>query len=66
MHGRGRFGVATQIVTPNVTPDEKNLELFQGKITQPINFIGDPGVTRTRNPLLRRQVLYPVELRGRT
>ena len=25
---------------------------------------GDPGVTRTRNPLLRRQVLYPVELRG--
>ena len=27
--------------------------------------IGDPGVTRTRNILLRRQVLYPVELRGR-
>lgn len=26
---------------------------------------GDPGVTRTRNVLLRRQVLYPVELRGR-
>src|SRR3546814_2275391 len=26
---------------------------------------GDPGVTRTRNILLRRQVLYPVELRGR-
>src|SRR5512135_2730826 len=27
--------------------------------------LGDPGVTRTRNILLRRQVLYPVELRGR-
>ena len=24
---------------------------------------GDPGVTRTRNPRLRRPVLYPVELR---
>jgi hypothetical protein len=30
-----------------------------------IENIGDPGVTRTRNILLRRQVLYPVELRGR-
>jgi hypothetical protein len=27
--------------------------------------IGDPGRTRTCNPLLRRQVLYPVELRDR-
>lgn len=25
---------------------------------------GDPGRTRTCNPLLRRQMLYPVELRG--
>ena len=27
--------------------------------------LGDPGRTRTPNPLLRRQVLYPVELRDR-
>jgi hypothetical protein len=27
--------------------------------------IGDPGRARTSNPLLRRQVLYPVELRDR-
>ncbi len=26
---------------------------------------GDPGGARTPNPLLRRQVLYPVELRDR-
>ena len=25
---------------------------------------GDPGVIRTRDPLLRRQMLYPTELRG--
>ena len=27
---------------------------------------GDPGAARTRNPQLRRLVLYPVELRGLT
>jgi hypothetical protein len=26
---------------------------------------GDPGEARTRNPQLRRLMLYPVELRGR-
>ena len=29
----------------------------------PIDFVGDPGGARTPNPLLRRQALYPVELR---
>jgi hypothetical protein len=27
--------------------------------------LGDPGRTRTPNPLIRSQVLYPVELRDR-
>ncbi|SPE53819.1 hypothetical protein SBV1_1740004 [Verrucomicrobia bacterium] len=28
--------------------------------------IGAPAATRTRDPLLRRQMLYPTELRART
>ena len=31
--------------------------------SQLFDFIGDPGGARTPNPLLRRQALYPVELR---
>ncbi len=34
-----------------------------------LNFIdknGDPAGIRTRDPLLRRQLLYPAELQGRT
>jgi hypothetical protein len=31
---------------------------------QLIDKYGTPGVTRTRDPLLRRQVLYPTELRA--
>ncbi len=27
---------------------------------------GEPGVTRTRGPLLRRQMLYPTELQAQT
>lgn len=37
---------------------------YQCLINCGLNENGDPGVTRTRNILLRRQVLYPVELRG--
>ena len=28
-----------------------------------VDFLGDPGKTRTCDPLLRRQMLYPAELR---
>ena len=31
----------------------------------PVLLNGDPARTRTWNPLLRRQMLYPVELRDR-
>src|SRR5690606_13315478 len=34
------------------------------KVASPFG-IGDPGRTRTCDPLLRRQMLYPAELRGR-
>jgi hypothetical protein len=34
-------------------------------ILKPKKLVGTPGVIRTPDPLLRRQVLYPAELRAR-
>ena len=48
------------LAEPRLEPRRQFLETF---FQQEIDFIGDPGGARTPNPLLRRQVLYPVELR---
>ena len=56
---------------PSATSDEKiatSTRRLRYRMDRVLNAVlmanGDPGVTRTRNILLRRQVLYPVELRG--
>src|ERR1700722_1475675 len=43
---------------------EKYLPRISGTIQSPESVDGAPGETRTPNPLLRRQMLYPVELRA--
>src|SRR5262249_53330138 len=49
-------------LSPQDSPvQEKNLVIFGGKLRSPLIFNGAPGVSRTRDPLLRRQMLYPAE-----
>ena len=57
------------VKTPTTNSIARVLELcaagIQVRLGSDFEITGDPGRNRTPNPLLRRQVLYPVELRDR-
>src|SRR2546423_11320160 len=51
---------------PDFFTRSKSSESCSALHLRAIKNCGDPGGSRTPNPLLRRQMLYPVELRGRS
>ena len=63
--GRGVSSPTPQTVTPAFTPGAHNSSPARVYSCQPIDLIGDPGMTRTCDLRFRKPSLYPAELRDR-
>jgi hypothetical protein len=62
---RGRHSVIVRNAAPDAAPDGSAANSLPRRSIQDIDIIGDPGWIRTSDHRLRRQVLYPTELRSR-
>ena len=65
-----KFGLNNFPLTSHIIFTSSELKLANGKISKKnkktLIYNGDPGTIRTYDLLLRRQLLYPAELRGHT